>query len=102
MSIRPWFWALACVWAGAGSAAPMTLPSTASTAQPKSLACSGSRSIARMWHEQLLAARGRYYGLWSQQAAAAASAAKEAGSGMAALEKTTWRSLPSLIEYVAV
>lgn len=56
MSIRPWFWALACVWAGAGSAAPMTLPSTASTAQPKSLACSGSRSIARMWHEQLLAA----------------------------------------------
>lgn len=56
MSIRRWFLLLACAMAGTSVAAPLTLPPAAFPPLAKSLACSGTRSVARMWHEQLLAA----------------------------------------------
>jgi hypothetical protein len=37
-------------------AAPLSLPPSAHADAPESLACSGDRSVARMWNEQLLAA----------------------------------------------
>ena len=56
MFFRTCILALACSLVSQGHTAPLTLPSTVFPVQAKSLACSGNRSVARIWHEQLLAA----------------------------------------------